>query len=67
MSKSENSSGTCDEKFNGVREAFEKNLSDLDVGASVAVTVEGEFVVDLWGGLANQAKQTPKYIHTGRQ
>jgi CubicO group peptidase (beta-lactamase class C family) len=51
--------GFCDEKFEGVKRVFEKNLGDLDVGASVAVTVEGEFVVDLWGGLANQAKQTP--------
>ena len=59
MSEYDKCSGICDEKFAGVRQAFEKNLKDLDVGASVAVTVNGEFVVDLWGGLADQATQTP--------
>lgn len=59
MSGYENCSGTCDKKFDAVRQAFEKNFDDLDVGASVAVTVEGEFVVDLWGGFADPAKQRP--------
>jgi CubicO group peptidase (beta-lactamase class C family) len=45
--------GTCDPRFDAVREAFTGNFSDgLDVGASVAVTVDGEPVVDLWGGHA---------------
>ena len=30
-----------------------------DVGASVAVVLEGELVVDLWGGHADEAKTTP--------
>ena len=35
-------------------EAFAKNFDDgLDAGASVAVTLKGEMVVDLWGGVAN--------------
>jgi CubicO group peptidase (beta-lactamase class C family) len=39
--------------FEAVREAFEKNFEDFDeVGASVAATVDGEMVVDLWGGTA---------------
>jgi CubicO group peptidase (beta-lactamase class C family) len=46
--------GTCDERFEGVREAFAANFEEgsdpIDVGASVAITVDGEFVVDLWGG-----------------
>jgi CubicO group peptidase (beta-lactamase class C family) len=47
--------GTCDDRFNAVREAFEENFVErdntiYDDGASVAVTVEGELVVDLWGG-----------------
>ena len=46
------SQGTCDERFAGVRAAFEKNLDQDDVGASVAVTVDGDFVVDLWGDTA---------------
>jgi CubicO group peptidase (beta-lactamase class C family) len=43
--------GTCDDRFGAVRQTFEANLaSGKDVGASVAVTVDGERVVDLWGG-----------------
>jgi CubicO group peptidase (beta-lactamase class C family) len=43
--------GRCDQKFASVKEAFAKNFEQgLDIGASVAVTVEGENVVDLWAG-----------------
>lgn len=43
--------GTCDDRFEAVRAAFSSNFENLDdVGASVAVTVDGESVVDLWGG-----------------
>jgi CubicO group peptidase (beta-lactamase class C family) len=43
--------GTCDDRFDAVRRAFEDNfVAGKDVGASVAVTVDGEMVVDLWGG-----------------
>ena len=43
--------GHCDEKFASVKDAFAKNFEDqLEIGASVAVTVEGESVVDLWAG-----------------
>ncbi|MGH8996156.1 MAG: serine hydrolase domain-containing protein, partial [Acidimicrobiales bacterium] len=52
--------GTCDERFEAVREAFQKNFDDeRDVGASVAVYIEGEPVVDLWGGFADEARTTP--------
>jgi len=52
--------GTCDEKFAAVREAFQKNFDDeLDVGASVAVYLEGESVVDLWGGFADPDRTVP--------
>ena len=35
-------------------EAFRKNFdSNGEVGASVCLTVGGETVVDLWGGIAN--------------
>ncbi|MGY1661946.1 serine hydrolase domain-containing protein [Geodermatophilus sp. SYSU D00705] len=40
--------------FDGVREAFEDNFRVRgDVGASVAVYVDGSPVVDLWGGVAD--------------
>jgi CubicO group peptidase (beta-lactamase class C family) len=43
--------GHCDERFAAVREVLAANLdSGTDTGASVAVYLEGEPVVDLWGG-----------------
>jgi CubicO group peptidase (beta-lactamase class C family) len=52
--------GNCDEQFAPVREAFEKNFSDgLEMGASVAVSLEGEMVVDLWGGYRDAARTLP--------
>ena len=50
-------SGRCAPGFEGVRAAFERNFSEHgDVGASVAVTVGGEPVVDLWGGHTDRAR-----------
>ncbi len=50
-------SGTCDERFSAVRDALAANLDDgLDVGASAAVMVDGEVVVDIWGGFADEAR-----------
>ncbi|HEV3367421.1 MAG TPA: serine hydrolase domain-containing protein [Acidimicrobiales bacterium] len=47
--------GSCDPAFAAVREAFLANFADHDeVGASVAVSVEGRTVVDLWGGSADR-------------
>ena len=46
--------GHCDERFTAVRDAFEANfLADEELGASAAVTVEGQYVVDLWAGKRN--------------
>lgn len=43
--------GTFDERFAPVTEALVRNLdSGADVGASVAVVLDGELVVDIWGG-----------------
>jgi CubicO group peptidase (beta-lactamase class C family) len=53
-------SGFTDEKFARVADAFQANLdSGADVGASFCATVEGETVVDLWGGWADEAKTRP--------
>ncbi len=47
-------SGTCDPKFDAVREEFDRNFAERgEVGASVCVMVDGERVVDLWGGMAD--------------
>jgi hypothetical protein len=46
--------GTYDPRFAAVRETFAGHLtSGVDVGASVAVCLDGEMVVDLWGGFAD--------------
>lgn len=43
--------GHCADKFASVKAAFENNFTHHDeIGASVAITHEGEFVVDLWAG-----------------
>ena len=43
--------GFCDTRFNGVLDAFQQNFLTRDeVGASLALTLEGATVIDLWGG-----------------
>ena len=43
-----------------VREAFTRCFTDFgDTGASVCFTVEGETVVDLWGGFRDAAHESP--------
>ena len=50
--------GFCDERFAKVRETFATNFERRgDIGASYAVTLEGEMVVDLWAG-HRDAEQT---------
>jgi CubicO group peptidase (beta-lactamase class C family) len=52
--------GTCDPKFQEVRQEFERNFQERgEVGASVCVTVQEQTVVDLWGGQANAGSNTP--------
>ncbi|MFC8347397.1 serine hydrolase domain-containing protein [Streptomyces sp. NPDC057280] len=52
--------GHCDERFAAVRTAFEENFRDRgELGAAVAVTVDGRTVVDLWGGWADTARTRP--------
>ncbi|MFD3506445.1 serine hydrolase domain-containing protein [Nocardia sp. NPDC058666] len=54
------SSGFCRDEFAGVRAAFDENLaSGAELGASLCVTVDGDPVVDLWGGHADAAQTTP--------
>jgi CubicO group peptidase (beta-lactamase class C family) len=43
--------GFCDARFSGVRTALEKNFYEHgELGAAVAVTLEGVPVVDIWAG-----------------
>ena len=47
--------GHFDERFSVVRDAFEAHFAGgEELGASAAVTVDGEYVVDLWGGDRNK-------------
>ena len=44
-------SGYCDAKFEKVAEVFNRSFeSEFEVGASFAVEIEGEMVINLWGG-----------------
>ena len=45
--------GLCEPRFAAVREALAALLDKDDVGASAAVYVDGEPVVDIWGGHAD--------------
>lgn len=52
--------GFTQDRFAPVREAFAANLaSGADVGASFCATLEGETVVDLWGGWADEERTRP--------
>ena len=52
--------GFTHDRFADVRASFERNLaSGADVGASFCATLEGETVVDLWCGWADEARTRP--------
>jgi CubicO group peptidase (beta-lactamase class C family) len=50
----------CDAGFAGVREALRENVAERgELGAAVAVIVDGHAVVDLWCGWADEARTRP--------
>src|SRR5437016_5811472 len=52
--------GACDARFARVRDAFADNFTKHgEVGASLAVMVDGRMVVDIWGGSADVAGTRP--------
>jgi CubicO group peptidase (beta-lactamase class C family) len=52
--------GSSDERFAGVREAFEGNFREHDeLGAAVAIAVEGRLVVDIWAGWMDRGRTRP--------
>ena len=52
--------GFAQDKYAAAKAAFDANLaSGADVGASFCATIEGETVVDLWGGYADEARTRP--------
>ena len=49
--------GTCDPRFDAVRDLLARQLdTGADLGASVAVYLHGEPVVDIWGGWVDLEK-----------
>src|SRR3954463_15087783 len=51
--------GTFDDRFSAVRGALAAQLDGEELGASIAVDVDGETVVALWGGYRDEARTTP--------
>jgi CubicO group peptidase (beta-lactamase class C family) len=52
--------GKCSADFEPLRELFAARLeSGEELGASFAVHLDGEMVVDLWGGWADEARTVP--------
>ena len=52
--------GKCSTRFDSLRELFAAKLeSGEDLGASLAVNLDGEMAVDLWGGWADLARTVP--------
>jgi len=60
MSETPTIHGTCDPRFARVRDVFAENFRERDeVGAAVALTLDGRPVVDLWAGHADQMRTRP--------
>jgi CubicO group peptidase (beta-lactamase class C family) len=52
--------GDCHPRFAAVRDEFERNFRERgELGAAVCVTLDGETVVDLWGGFTDRHQTRP--------
>src|SRR5262249_57516721 len=52
--------GRCEPRFEAVRGALAQNLdSGEELGASLVVDIDGDNVVDLWGGFCDEARTVP--------
>jgi CubicO group peptidase (beta-lactamase class C family) len=52
--------GHCDARFDKVAEALAEEITTgEEVGAAIAIDIDGELVVDIWGGHADAAKTVP--------
>lgn len=57
--------GFAEPRFDRLSDLLSESIdSGTDVGATVSVTVEGETVVDLWGGWADEARTSPWHEDT---
>ena len=49
--------GRFDEKFKSIVDCYEEQFAlGLDIGSSLAITYEGEMVVDIWAGTRDKAQ-----------
>jgi len=52
--------GLCEPRFEAVKKAFTRNFEEgMEVGASFAVTINGKYVIDIWGGYKDKEKTQP--------
>src|SRR5512134_2311405 len=51
--------GSCAPRFEELRRRFEEGFARGELGAAVAVFLDGDPVVDLWGGWADAARTRP--------
>src|SRR4051812_37517282 len=52
--------GHCDSRFSNVADALADEIATgEELGASIALDIEGELVVDIWGGHADSAQKVP--------
>jgi CubicO group peptidase (beta-lactamase class C family) len=49
--------GTCDPRFKKVQDAFLKTFkTEFETGAALAVELDGELVINLWGGYQDASR-----------
>ena len=52
--------GRYDEKFESIVDCYKKQFElGLDIGSSLALTYEGEIVIDIWAGTRDKAQSLP--------
>jgi len=52
--------GLCESRFQAVKDTFARNFEEgMEVGASFAVTINGEYVIDIWGGYKDRERTQP--------
>lgn len=52
--------GFCDSRFDQVADALGRAIDDgEECGAAIAIDIDGELVVDIWGGYADAARTRP--------
>jgi CubicO group peptidase (beta-lactamase class C family) len=57
--------GTCAGRFEAVRDLLARYLdSGEELGASLVLDIDGEIVIDMWGGFCDEARTVPWSEHT---